>query len=53
MEQNVKTQKSWKLVLLFLLLVLLTGLIWNNVKTGTGVQIYLYGEEHRPIKQSQ
>lgn len=46
MEQNVKTQKSWKLVLLFLLLVLLTGLIWNNVKTGTGVQIYLYGEEH-------
>lgn len=46
MEQNVKTQKSWKLVLLFLLLVLLTGLIWNNVKTVTGVQIYLYGEEH-------
>lgn len=46
MEQNVKTQKLWKLVLLFLLLVLLAGLIWNNVKTGTGAQIYLYGEEH-------
>ena len=46
MEQNVKTQKPWKLVLLFLLLVLLAGLIWNNVKTGTEAQIYLYGEEH-------